>query len=51
VPVLEAEPCPDHVGCVRILAGDIIIDHAAFGSAHPGERAAVLLEKHFRPSR
>jgi hypothetical protein len=51
VPLLEAEPCPEHGdGCARILAGDVIIDHAACASTDPGERAAVLLARHARPS-
>jgi hypothetical protein len=49
VPLLEAEPCPDHgAGCVRILAGDFIIDHAVCATADPGDRAATLLRRHSR---
>jgi hypothetical protein len=43
LPVLEAEPCPDHgAGGVRILAGDFIVDHVPFGEISPEERAATL---------
>jgi hypothetical protein len=49
VPLLEAEPCPDHgAGCARILAGDFILDHAPCATADPGDRAETLLRKHSR---